>query len=173
MSSRWITCPRANPTARMRLFCFPFGGGGASTFGKWPTILPTTVEVCPVQLPGREERYGEPAYTDLVQLARVIVPEIQPYLDKPFAFYGHSMGALIAFEVARALRESGLPQPEILFVAAYQSPDAPMQRKGLSCLPDQEFIAELRRLEGTPEEALNNLELMDFLMPTMRADFEG
>jgi medium-chain acyl-[acyl-carrier-protein] hydrolase len=157
----------------MRLFCLPFAGGGASTYRLWPTRLPSSIEVCPIQLPGREDRYREPAITSVVGLARVLVRELTPFLDKPFAIFGHSMGALIAFEVARALRHAGLPLPSALFVAAYPAPQSPLARAAIHQLSDRDFIEEMRRMQGTPAAVLDNIELMEFMLPILRADFEA
>nr|MBA3949306.1 thioesterase [Acidobacteriota bacterium] len=113
MSSRiftkWITCPSPRPRATLRLFCLPFAGGGASTYRLWAGSLPASIEVCPIQPPGREDRYAEPAFTSIAALSRALADELGPYLDTPFAIFGHSMGALVAFETARALRRAGAP----------------------------------------------------------------
>lgn len=171
--SKWVTCPRPNPNATLRLFCFPFAGGGASIYRPWPTRLPATIELCPIQLPGREDRYREPAFTSVIAAARALSRELEPYLDKPFAIFGHSMGALVGFEVARALRHGGLPAPLALFVAAYPAPQAPLARAPIHRLPDREFIEEMRRMQGTPAAVLENAELMEFMLPILRADFEA
>jgi len=169
----WITCPRPSPDARFRLFCLPFAGGGASTYRLWPSHLPPAVEVCPVQLPGREERYREPAFTSVIGLSRAVARELAPYLDRPFALFGHSMGALLAFEIARALRHSGAAAPAALLLAAYPEPAASSARVPIHHLPDADFIAEMRRLQGTPEAVLHNDELMAFMLPILRADFRA
>ena len=127
--SKWITCPHPNPGARLRLFCLPFAGGGASAYRLWAADLPAWVEVCPIQLPGREDRYGEPAFTSLIGLSRAMSREVTPFLDRPFAFFGHSMGALVGFELARALRHSKAPAPLAMFLAAYPAPHLPPARE--------------------------------------------
>lgn len=157
----------------MRLFCLPFAGGGASTYRLWPAALPSSVEVCPIQLPGREDRYREPALTSMVGLSRALSRELLPFLDKPFAFFGHSMGTLVAFETARALRHSAAPAPLAMFLAAYPAPHLPLARAPIHQLPDEEFLREMRRMQGTPEAVLDNAELMAFVLPTLRADFEA
>src|SRR5262245_49652591 len=95
----WITCPRPKPQARLRLFCFPYAGGGASIFRTWMQGLPLEVEVCPIQLPGRENRFSEPRYINLRSLVQVLGKVISPYLTMPFAFFGHSLGAILSFEL--------------------------------------------------------------------------
>ena len=171
--TKWITCPRPNPTASMRLFCLPFAGGGASAYRLWPAALPSSVEVCSIQLPGREDRYREPGLTSLIGLSRALSRELLPFLDKPFAFFGHSMGTLVAFETARALRHSAAPAPLAMFLAAYPAPHLPLARAPIHHLPDDDFIEEMRRMQGTPEAVLGNAELMAFLLPILRADFEA
>ena len=171
--TKWITCPRPVPAATLRLFCLPFAGGGASAYRLWPTALPSSIELCAVQLPGREDRYREPAFTSLVGLSRALSREMIPFLDKPFAFFGHSMGALVAFEVARALRHSSAPAPLAMFLAAYPAPHLPLARAPIHHLADANFIEEMRRMQGTPDAVLDNAELMAFLLPILRADFQA
>ena len=157
----------------MRLFCLPFAGGGASTYRQWPAALPASIEVCPVQLPGREERYGEPAHTSVIGVSRALARELAPYLDKPFAIFGHSMGALLAFETARALRHAGARGPAALLASAYPAPQDAVTRTPIHQLPDHAFIEEMRKMEGTPEAVLANAELMAFMLPVLRADFQA
>jgi len=171
--SKWVTCPRPNPEARLRLFCIPFAGGGASIYRLWASQLPSSIEVCPIQLPGREDRYREPAFTSITAAAQVLARELTPFLDKPYAIFGHSMGALVGFEVTRALRRARLAAPLGLFVAAYPAPQAPLARSPIHHLPDRDFIEEMRRMEGTPAAVLDNVELMEFMLPILRADFEA
>src|SRR6266508_329155 len=97
----WISCPRPNPRAAMRLFCLPYAGGGPQTYYKWSPALPTAVEVCPIQLPGRANRLAERPFTSLPHLVQALAGALRPQLDKPFALFGHSLGALLGFELAR------------------------------------------------------------------------
>ena len=170
--SSWITCPHPNPRARLRLFCLPCAGGGASMYRTWESHLPGAVELCPVQLPGREERFREPALTSLIAISRAVSREMAPFLDDPFAIFGHSMGALLSFEIARSLRQSRAPAPSALFLSAYGSPQAP-RSEPLYELPDAQFIDEMRRLQGTPEAVLQHDELLAFVLPILRADFQA
>jgi medium-chain acyl-[acyl-carrier-protein] hydrolase len=171
-TSRWVTCPQPRPDAAVRLFCLPYAGGGASSYRLWVAGLPPSIEVCPIQLPGREERLRETPFTNLIDLSHAVSRELTPYLDKPFAFFGHSLGALLAFEVARSLRHGGRPAPLGMYLAAYPAPHRPSARTPIHQLPDPAFIEELRRLQGTPEAVLGNRELIEFLLPILRADFE-
>src|SRR5688572_15756506 len=113
----WLTKPLPNPQANVRLFCFPYAGGGALGFRHWTNYLPSAIEVCPLQLPGRETRMREAAYDRVLPLAQKIAEAIGPSLDKPFAFFGHSMGALLCFELARELRRQRGVTPVKLYVS--------------------------------------------------------
>jgi medium-chain acyl-[acyl-carrier-protein] hydrolase len=162
--------PNPNPGASLRLFCFPYGGAGASRYRSWSRILHPSVEVCPVQLPGREDRFSEPAFTALPELIDVLVAEIRPHLNKPFAFFGHSMGALVSFELARALRRQQAAMPAILILSAYPAPHLP-RRRIIHDLEDEEFMEALKTLSATPNPMFENEELIAFVLPALRADF--
>ncbi|BAY81627.1 putative type II thioesterase [Calothrix parasitica NIES-267] len=166
-----ITCPKPNPNAKLRLFCFHHAGGGTLIFRNWAEELFPIAEVYLIQLPGRERRLSEPAFTRIKPLIEELKPAILPLLNQPFAIYGYSMGSLIAFELARTLRRDYQRLPQHLFVCAYRSPQLPKTKPAIHNLPDAEFIEELRSLNGTPEEILANKELMTLLIPTLRADF--
>ena len=167
----WITCPFPNPAAHLRLFCLPFAGGGASIFRTWGRTLPQIVEVCPVQLPGRENRLREPPYTELQALVEHLASQILPYAQKPFALFGHSMGALLAFELTRILRRQDGPLPRFLFLSAHRAAHLPLRRPPLHGLPDPEFIQAVRCLGGTPEGVFEHKELLEITLPALRADF--
>ncbi len=165
----WIIRSKAQP--RLRLFCFPYAGGGASIFRLWATSLPAEVEVCPVYLPGRENRLREPLFTSLEQLIPVLGQALDPYMDIPFAFFGYSMGALISFELARHLRRGQRQGPVRLLIAADRAPHLPRPGPALHHLPDDEFRRALARFGGTPTAVLEHEELMEVLQPILRADF--
>ena len=171
-SSRWIANLKANPNATLKLFCFPYAGGAAVGFRAWQAGLPSFVEVNPVELPGRGRRLAEPGRRNLIELVREMSEELRPLFDRPFAFFGHSMGAMLGFELARRLRAVNGPQPVHLFVSGRRAPQLSEQRRPTYNLPDAELIDELRRLNGTPAEVLENMELMQFMLPLLRADFE-
>jgi medium-chain acyl-[acyl-carrier-protein] hydrolase len=166
----WLPFARPDPAARLRLFCLPFAGGGATMFRSWQDDLPLSIQVCPVQPPGRETRFREPAYSRMAPLVEALADTLHPHLGRPFAFFGHSLGALAAFELTRALRRRGDPSPERLIVSGHSAPHLPLRRKSMHALPEDEFRAELRRLNGTPAAVLDNDELMRALTPTLRAD---
>jgi medium-chain acyl-[acyl-carrier-protein] hydrolase len=156
---------------KLRLFCFPFAGGGASLFRSWSDRLPSAITVRPIQLPGREDRFGEPAFTCLQPLVDDVITSILTQAHLPFALFGHSMGSLIAFEVARRLRRLHARQPKCLFVSGRRAPQLPDSEPPLSGLPAADLVRELRRLNGTPAWVLECAELMEFILPTLRADF--
>ncbi|CAG0937561.1 medium-chain acyl-[acyl-carrier-protein] hydrolase [Thermoflexales bacterium] len=167
----WVICPKPVAQARLRLFCFPYAGGGASVFRDWPNYFPSSIEVCAVQLPGREGRWREPLFTHWEPLVQALVDSLQPYYDRPFAFFGHSLGALISFELARALARQNKPAPLHLCVAGHAAPQVPNTEPAIHQLPKPEFIKKLRALSGTPAEVLQNAELMELFLPVLRADF--
>jgi len=168
----WLACHRPNPRARVRLFCLPYAGGGASTFRRWQEALPQTVEVCPVQIPGRETRFREPPFTRLADLAEALGDGLSDYLDLPFALFGHSMGALVAFELARQLRRECHQEPLHLFVSGCAAPHLPREdHQPIHDLPEPAFRREIARLNGTPAAVLENDELMQMMLPILRADF--
>lgn len=170
-SSAWVSIPKPNPYARMRLFCFPYAGGSSFLFHRWNQQLPNSVEVCPVQLPGRGTRTHEPPFDAVQPLIENLGPAIHPFLQQPFAFFGHSMGATIAFELALYLRREYGLLPSHLFVSGRRAPQIPRDEPPIYNLPHDEFISELRRLDGTPLEVLEHPELMELMMPLLRADF--
>jgi medium-chain acyl-[acyl-carrier-protein] hydrolase len=153
------------------MFCFPYAGGGASIYRGWGSSLPGDLEVCPVQIPGRESRLREPAFDHLEPMVAAIAEALDPHLGLPFVFFGHSMGAMIAFELARVLRRRGRPQPLHLFVSGRRAPQLPAREEPIHALPEPEFIAKLRELNGTPEEVLQHEELMKLIIPLLRTDF--
>lgn len=170
-TNRWITRPKPVPRARLRVFCFPYAGGGASLFRAWVADFPPDVEVCPVQLPGRESRFGEPPFTSLPSLIEALGVAIEPYLDVPTIFLGHSMGAITAFELARYVRRQRLPEPCHLVVSAHRAPHLLSDQVAIHNLPDPVFLAELARLNGIPQEVRGNSDLMRLMMPLLRSDF--
>lgn len=169
--SPWIVIHRPKPQARLRLFCFPFAGGAASIFRTWGDELPADIEVCAVQLPGRESRRQEPLLRSVQQIVDALAKTIGPQLDRPFAFFGHSMGASVAFELARRLERQGDSGPVHVFVSAREAPHFPA-KKGRHTMSDELLTRELRQMGGTPEVVLRDAELMEMFLPIVRADLE-
>jgi len=169
--SRWIVCPYPRSLPRLRLLCFTYAGGAAWTFRDWATQLPETVEVCAIELPGRGKRMREKSIHNLASLIDVLGAELLPYLDIPFACFGHSLGALVAFELCCWLRRNVGLQPDYLWVAAAPAPHLSPEREPLHKLPDKDFIHALQFYGGTPKSVLDNAELMTIALPILRADF--
>jgi medium-chain acyl-[acyl-carrier-protein] hydrolase len=146
--------------------------GIAQAFHDWPWCLPPSAEMGAIQLPGRGHRLGEPHIKRLAPLSHIIAQELLPYLDKPFVFFGHSLGALLCFETARSLRRKNWRKPAHLFVSATEAPHRQNLEEPLSGLPKIALIKKLREFNGAPVEALQNDELLDVMLPTIRAGFE-
>jgi medium-chain acyl-[acyl-carrier-protein] hydrolase len=170
-AERWLAYREVNPRARLRMFCFPYAGGGASAYRGWAAALPNDVEVCPVQLPGRESRLRDQPFTRPEPLIQATADALLPYFDMPFVFFGHSMGGMISFELSRELRRRGRTLPLHVFVSGRRAPQLPAREEPIHDLPEPEFIVKLRELNGTPEEVLQHEELMKLLSPILRADF--
>lgn len=168
----WLPALRPRETVTLRILCFPYAGGDTPIFAPWADELPPELEVLPVQLPGRGRRALEPAYAELGPLLGALAGGLAPAFDGPFALFGHSMGALVAFELARELRRRGRPQPSHLLVAGRPAPQLPRRYAPLSHLPDGEFLEELYRRYGyAPPEDDDGLDvLLDVMLPTIRRD---
>jgi len=158
--------------ARLRLFCFPYAGAGTAAYNKWPQQLPADIVVAPARLPGRESRLAEPPFRRMEPLVEALAEAIKPYLDKPFAFFGHSMGAVVAFELACTLRAMGLPLPAVLLVSGARAPRFRLNHAPAPAPSDEEFMRELERLEGIPREVLADRELLKVILPALKADAE-
>ncbi|MEW6733887.1 MAG: beta-ketoacyl synthase N-terminal-like domain-containing protein [Acidobacteriota bacterium] len=168
----WITHRVVNPHADIRLFCFSYAGGSAVSFRDWHSELPAFLEVCPIQLPGRGGRLQKPVFKRVAPLVKELARVLMPYLDIPFAFFGHSLGALISFELVRQLRRLGVTLPTHLFVSSRSAPQLPDENPPVHRLTDQELIEELSRYRGLPVEVLKEPDLLKIMLPTLRADFE-
>jgi len=171
VSNPWLISRKRQSEAVVRLFCFPYAGGSSTIFHKWPQDLPSWIDVFAVQLPGHGSRLDEPPVTNLHRLVEMIEPALLPHLGQSFAFFGHSMGAMISFELARTLRDKHSLQPTHLFVSGRPAPQLPVEKPTYN-LPEAEFAEELRRLNGTPPDVLEHSELMKLMLPILRADFE-
>lgn len=177
--SRLLPFRRPTSAPRLRLFCFAYAGGAASLYRTWPQLLGASVDVCPVELPGRGVRTDERPVSDLSALLDAVVDGIAPLFDgTPVALFGHSLGARLAFEVAHRF-EAVEPRSRIVHLFASGSPapgtrmryGASGDRRPTAQLDDVEFVQRLRDLGGTPPAILEDAELMALLLPIVRADF--
>jgi medium-chain acyl-[acyl-carrier-protein] hydrolase len=155
----------------MRLFCLPYAGGSAVIFRNWKAFLSSKIELCPIEPPGRGTRLHETAYTAMEPLIDALATGISHLLDRPFAFFGHSMGAVICFELSRKLYRENRPVPVHLLVSAHRAPQILDPEPQSYDLPKPQFIEHLRGLNGTPATVLAHSELLELLLPTLRADF--
>lgn len=154
----------------MRLFCFPFGGGGASVYHSWADTMGVDIEVRALQLPGRESRFREPMTQDIDAVVGQIARALAAYRDKPYAMFGYSLGALLAFETCRELRRQGLVPPQHLFIAALSAPQLPPPHPPISMLDDREFVEKIEYYYQPDNEAWKNSELREFLLPLLKND---
>lgn len=161
-----------NAEATVRLFCFHHAGGNANVFYNWSQFLPENIELAAIQLPGRMSLCGTKAYTDLDSIINYLHSHLLPYLmEKPFIFFGHSLGGLISFELARFLQAHHGPAPIKLISSACKSPRKPRGLKKISTFSESALIDELITYDYTPRELLENKELMQIALPIIRSDF--
>ncbi len=170
---RWVICLQPRPEVKLRLFCFPYAGGSASAFKSWTEALTKHIELCVFQMPGREERLSESLITDMSKLVDTMAKEITAFSDRPFAFFGHSMGAIVAYETAQRLRAIGAGQPVHLFLSSRAAPNLQDDSNPLRFLDDETFIERLHRTYGAVPEAIRqSKELREVFLPILRADVE-
>jgi len=168
--SKWFKKYRYQARARVRLFCFPYAGGSARIFAGWEKLLPASVDVFALEAPGRGVRMSEAPLSDLRAMTAIVADEIRPYLDVPYVFFGHSLGALAAFDLARELQARGVAGPRHLILSAKRAPHLP-KRELIHTVPFDEFLERLRHLAATPAEVLGEEDLMRLYEPMLRADF--
>lgn len=170
-ASRWFVVPKPVSNPRVRLMCLPYAGGAATIFHNWWRSLPEDVEVMSVQLPRRGTRFREPPYRRMDALVADLRAALLPFLDRPYMIFGHSMGAIAAFELLRSLPLH--LQPLSFFTSGRGAPHLPPVQRQMHHLNDEELIEELRQMNGTPEQVLNDPALMAMVLPALRADFEA
>lgn len=153
---------------KVQLYCFPYGGAGSSMYRSWGSSLPAWVEVRPVHFPGREHRIREAPHSRLAPLLDEVLAGFHP--AGPFALFGHSMGALVVFELARALRRQGRRLPGLAIVSGLGAPQLGRDRPRIADLPPGPFLEELRAHFDVTEDLLAEPALLDFILPVLRAD---
>ncbi|MBX7551986.1 thioesterase [Streptomyces sp. tea 10] len=170
LSGRELVRPWPRPAAHTVLYCFPHAGGAASAYRDWPDALPDWMEVVAVQLPGREQRVAESPCVDPARVAAAVRADAVRHA-RPYAVFGHSMGALLGFEVARLLyADDGLRAPALLAVSGLDHPATERIRPALSRLPESELVDWIAGLGGSPAQALAHPQLLELLLPALRAD---
>lgn len=155
----------------MRLLCFPYAGGAASLFHSWQAYFPVDIQICPVELPARAARINDSMPPSVTELVDRFLEESASYLDRPFSVFGHSLGALISFELIRAMQDRRMLSPARFFASACQAPQVFRRPRPIHQLADSEFVQALREIDGTPDEVLGHQELLRVLLPMLRADF--
>jgi len=171
-ADRWLLHFGSPAGARVDLFCFPYAGGSPAIFQPWKAALPATIHLVGVQWPGRGTLLGVPPFRQVIPLVQEIAGILRPELRRPFVFFGHSLGSLIAFELARELRSRSDISPVHLIVSGRRAPKMGKRKPLTHQLPDSAFISELQRLNGCPPGVLSNPELLKLFLPVLRADFE-
>lgn len=169
---RWFECGLAPSDRPVRLVCFPHAGASAFIFREWHALMPASVGVVPMQLPGHGERLREAPFKRLGPLLRSVCAALLPALDRPFALFGHSVGALIAFELARLLEGEHGRRPEHLFVSGRGAPDLPSPRGDIHRLPPAAFVMALCEYSRSVRGLLDDPEAMELFLPILRADLE-
>ena len=171
VADQWISCPKPNPEARLRLFFFPYAGAGSTSYSTWTRLFPAEIEICLVHLPGRDKRIRETPFIEFPPLAESLSQALVRYLDCPFSFFGHSMGGLVSFEVARQLRSHYALSPVHLFISGRWAPHIPDARPQLQQLPEEEFLAAVEGRYGElPQVVLEDQELLELFLSILRAD---
>lgn len=157
----------------IRLFCIPYAGGSSSTYYRWKDHVDKRIELIPIELSGRGRRFEEPHYSSIEDAVEDMYKSIHSFNDdKPYAIWGHSMGAVIAYELAHLLQKRKRIMPHHLFCSGTSAPDLRVREKQIHNLPDNEFLEEIQKLEGTPNEFFDNQDLVDLYTPILRNDFK-
>ena len=168
----WFGRQLPSSDAAMRLFCLPYAGSSASIYRLWSQAISSDIHVCPIELPGHGSRLREPLVRSMTDLIDALSEALLPFLECPYALLGHSMGASIAFRIALSLAGSSSRSPSRVFVMGCRPPHLVSQRPELHRLNDPDLIAAIRVLGGSPDAVLNHPEMMQLLLPILRADFE-
>ncbi|WP_445945603.1 thioesterase II family protein [Shewanella sp.] len=171
-NSKLFIIPKPNPQAKVRLFCFPFAGGGINTFVSWQTKLTKEVELVLVQPPGRGSRLLEAPHDTMQGVVAELMQDAKFITELPYVFFGHSLGSRVAFELCCELKQSGFNLPSYFIASGSKAAHLKRVRASVHDLPKERFVEELRRLNGTPKEVLANPDLLDLFIPLLKADFK-
>ena len=169
---KWLVVPMPRPQAKLALYCLPFAGGSSNSFRAWASLLPPAVELRAVELPGHGSRLTENLYRRIDDIIPPLAEAVAASADRPFALFGHSMGALLGYELVLKLQEMNAQIPIHVFLSGHGAPTLPEREEPIHQLPKPEFLAKIRQYNGTPHEVLENRELMELMEPILRADFE-
>ncbi|MDN3487082.1 alpha/beta fold hydrolase [Pseudoalteromonas sp. APC 3224] len=172
LDSIWFTKFQPKLAPQLRLICFPYAGGSASTFYSWASKLPACVELVAIQLPGRGNRFNESPYSNMDDLIQSLLVDFKSIMDKPYILFGHSLGSRVAFELMNQIKQEDLRLPIHFVASGSKGPNCHPRKEPIHHLPAKEFIHELSNLNGTPKEVLKNKEIMELYLPTLRADFQ-
>ncbi len=171
--SRWITRPKIINNPKLRLFCFPYAGSSAMVTYKFLVdALPDNVEVCPVEFPGRGARMTEALIDDIELVVNDLKKSFENFKDVPFAFLGHSMGALVSYELSLKLKKDNLQMPYKLYLSAHRGPQLARCGKIMHTLNSEDFLDELVAMNGIAKELLEHKELLDLMLPIIRNDYK-
>jgi surfactin synthase thioesterase subunit len=174
MMSPWLLVPDPRASADLRLFCIPHAGRGASLYMPWRALLPESIELNAVQLPGRERRLAEAPPRRISTIAEALATAMLPRLDRAYVMFGHSMGALVCYETCRQLRRLGAPLPRALVLSGRRGPTVSDREPPIHGLPDDAFVAALcARYNGIPQLILDQPDMMRMFLPAMRSDLEA
>ncbi|MBE5096681.1 thioesterase [Bacillus thuringiensis] len=155
------------------LFCLPYAGGSESIYANWKKYLDPSIELHAIKLSGRGKRFNESLYSSLDKAIEDIYSQIKPYLHKPFIFFGHSMGSLLAYELAYKVKQLNGVNPFHMFLSGGKTPQGyANENKKIHLFPNEEFKNEIKQMGGTPQEILDNPELLDIFIPILKSDFK-
>ncbi|MCF2857599.1 thioesterase domain-containing protein [Pseudoalteromonas sp. SMS1] len=168
---RWVVTPEKN-NAKVKLICFPYAGGGVPVYFQWKSMLTQNVELNIVQLPGRGTHFAQEPIDDMDSLVEALLPQVSDLLQGDYIIFGHSLGSRVGFELVRQAVARGFPPPIHFFASGSASPKRECFGKVIHNLSDPDFINELKRMNGTPAQVLENNELIQLLLPTLRADMK-
>lgn len=169
--NKWLVKAQGSTDPDYRVFCFPYAGGSAAVFKNWQKKLGEKVEVISIQLPGRATRLDEPVISSMNPIIEELINAVSHYIDRPYIFFGHSLGSRIAFELVLKFFEQHVRLPDHFIVSASRGPNLPIGIGNIHELSDDEFTTEIGKLNGTPNIILENKELMKILLPSLKGDF--